>query len=330
MRFYFVLFILLIETLPLWANQIGIQWPGWEILTSEKSSLCKYPLTNMIDGKPDTAWVFSKWGDYKPNGNIEYIKQMKAEFNHGIGTSITVKSGEDTTFICDGIQIINGYAKNSIIYQQNNRITKITLICSGPKIYWSKTYSLKETSKLQNLEIPHLRLKEIQIRFDEIEVGKYDDLCISELILYRDKKTIPWQLTPTVICNKELGCDASPNYILLQGSKKIKNYGDLINFVDIFPQPNNSNRVILFTPSNQLFLFDFKLNKYIWKQSFTGSAEKFGWQSQTCAYLQTYNERKGVHWSNWYILNTTDFSLKKIKAPPEKSRGFMRYVNIGC
>jgi hypothetical protein len=323
-----MVFILLVGTSPLWASRIGIQWPGWEVRTTEKFSLLKYPLTNMLDGKQDTAWVFNKW-DCEPNTDSESIKRMTTKFKHGIGTSITVKTGEDTTVFCDGIGIINGYAKNSTIYQQNNRITKITLNCTGPKTNWSKSYSLKESSEMQNLSIPHLRLNQIQIHFDEVKVGKDDDLCISELVLYRDKKPISWQLTPTVICNKELGCDACPSYVLLCSNKEVILTDDYSSIADVFPQPKNPNRVLLFA-NNQIFLFDFKLNKYVWRQSFAGRAENFGWKTNTCAYLLTYNENKKTHWGNWYMLNTVDFSWKKIKALPKKSRGFMRPVNMGC
>ncbi len=332
MRLCLILSVLLVGTSPLWASEIGIQWPGWEVRTSEKAANKDYPLTNLLDNNPKTAWVFNRFDGYEPSTDVEYVKRMTTEFNHGIKKSITIRKGQDKTFICDGIGIINGYAKNSTIYQQNNRITKISLICSGGKNIWSKTYSLKETLDIQKLSIPHLRLNQIRISFDEVQAGNDDDLCISDLVLYHGKNIIPWLLTPSVICNKELGCDSSPMYMLLHGNKEVIPTIDNPNIYDVFSLPDNPNHVILFTGSNQLSLYDFKSDKYLYRQQFTGWAENFGWQTKTIAILQTYNytNKNKTLRKHWYQLNIVDFSLKAIKAIPEKSRGFMRVVEMGC
>jgi hypothetical protein len=281
----------------------------------------------MLDGNPHTAWVFHKgWRDLPPGESWGYSDTPDASFNHGVGATIYISADQDTAFVCDGIGIINGYAKNGDSYRRNNRITQIALHCFGPNVHWHKSYALRETRALQRIPLPHLRLSYFSFNIDAVQTGMDDDLCISELVLYHGNTPIPWRLTPTVLSTPMMECDGRPTYTLVRGHRVVALNGHPDTTYSGFPQAHTSR--VLLLAKQQLYLYDLRRNVCVWRRAFTGTAERIGWQSPTQALLQTVDARKHIY---WYRLETRYLTWQRRDAPPQKTRGFLNDVtDHGC
>ncbi len=68
----------------------------------------KYGAQNLFDGSPETCWAEGKTGS-------------------GIGQNILVALQE----IPDKIKVVNGYGKSPALFQKNNRINEMALVCYG-------------------------------------------------------------------------------------------------------------------------------------------------------------------------------------------------------
>lgn len=151
------------------------------ILSSEYGEnvvLKKYPVSNLIDGNPSTAWVFEKaYSDFK-------------DFK---GLLICMDSEEEI----DGISIINGYAKSDSLYKQNNTVSNFEIIFPDQSKY---NYSCNETLDFQNFQFSKRKVKWLIIKvISERKGTKYNDLCISEI-------------SPTINNNKVIY--KQPSYII--------------------------------------------------------------------------------------------------------------------
>lgn len=120
----------------------------------------KYPVENIFDNNPNSAWVKGKPGD-------------------GIGEWIEV--GFEPEFTLSQIKIINGYAKSKEIYSANNRVKKVVVNFSNGK---SQEFILLDgTLGFQALKLPKpVKVDSLKITIKDIYQGtKYNDTCISEI-----------------------------------------------------------------------------------------------------------------------------------------------------
>lgn len=322
----FCLFFVVVT--PLWAAMCGITWPEGEVSTSEISSSLQYPIANMLDGNPATAWVYHKaWRDLPPGVIGGYSDNPDAAFKHGVGAFIYVQTNWETPVICDSIGIINGYAKNNDIYQRNNRITQITLIYSGPKGNFEKAYTLRETLEMQRIPLPHFRLRRFFIRITAVKIGKDDDLCISELVLFHGNTPVPWRVTPIVLSTPTLECDGRPTYTLVHGQKEVALSGHKALSYYGFPQLHTSR--VLLLGSQELILYDLRRCLVVWRHTFTGTATQIGWQNTTQALFQTEDRHKRPH---WYRFDARHLTWQRCPAPSKKKKNhFLEDVTThGC
>src|SRR5574340_870869 len=177
-------------------------YPGWQITSSddmwaiERGPVGKqYPLTNLTDGDPRTAWVFEgvKW-DGKPRSDA-YRPITDRPFGHGEGQWVQFTSLAKDAPIIDAVGIINGYAKDAATYRRNNRITQVRLEPDGwyppetgrdatwqPK--WRRVASLREGRGMQIVPIPRTRLRQLTLYVERAAGGPDNDLCISEIQLF--------------------------------------------------------------------------------------------------------------------------------------------------
>jgi hypothetical protein len=147
--------------------------------TLEPQAGNSYEPEKVFDNDYATAWVEGKTGS-------------------GIGEELIIHCAPSIAggkiqgnWLLDGIGIVNGYAKSSSAFQNNNRIKTVTLTIGsfndrGEKVFTEKTYHLDDTMKLQRIDFPHMtEAAEIQLKIAEVWKGKkYDDTCISEIIFY--------------------------------------------------------------------------------------------------------------------------------------------------
>jgi len=137
----------------------------------------KHDPRNVVDNDLDTAWC-------------EGVK------DDGIGQSITFELKDA---IISGIGIINGYTKNGMVYQSNNRIKKIKVIAvqkNGVKREEIVDLPKREFDKLNRKAVapfidwvadygdPYETTRSITLVIQDIYPGsKYHDTCISEVYL---------------------------------------------------------------------------------------------------------------------------------------------------
>jgi hypothetical protein len=132
----------------------------------------RYAVKNIIDERPETAWVEGR----KDSGINEYIN---IHFNTRV--EVEPNNYEEGLLKIKKIGIINGYAKNNTIFKQNNRVKKIRLKGGSH----DQIYTLKDTMDMQYIEFDEPILTSmIKITIFEVYKGsKYDDTCISEILV---------------------------------------------------------------------------------------------------------------------------------------------------
>jgi hypothetical protein len=144
-----------------------ILFPNVIVTTSERSNVRSgYPLFQMIDEDPKTAWVFNP-------------DPLAGEMNEPV--QFEIQCLDDSKI--KTIRIINGYSKSKELYIKNNRITQITIEDKQNNGY---DYDLEETLLFQDIQLPapldYLRLTAKKI----VRGSKYDDTCISEMVLLNE------------------------------------------------------------------------------------------------------------------------------------------------
>ena len=156
-----------------------------KIKVTASSTLGKaYQATNIIDKKLETAWVEGVKGP----GKGEWIKlKLDAE----------KISHSSTPFSISEIGIIPGYAKSRTTWHENNRVKRMLVVIYNPtpvqEIEWfAFRLFLKDDNKLQLFEIPSDYIvcnsdpmtKTVWFKIEDVYPGtKYDDTCISEIVL---------------------------------------------------------------------------------------------------------------------------------------------------
>jgi hypothetical protein len=144
------------------------------------SGQAKYPLSNLTDMNLETAWV-----PLKSVG--EWIEFTFKKPIHGLA----------------GYTLVNGYQKSEETYYQNNRIKKLKIEIKQPGEEWrdedwgleDKVYSLIYFGNLfHNMEYIDFHsaydedypVEKVRFIIEEVYPGtKYNDTCISEIILFK-------------------------------------------------------------------------------------------------------------------------------------------------
>lgn len=180
---------LLINNLPV-TDLLNRIIPTDQFTISASNEQKNYPVSNLCDGDITTAWVSS--------------------IRSGIGEKITIQFKKPTDV--SNLVLINGYHKNEKTYLENNRIRKIDIIAEG-KIYkedgsteenvrnmelsWAANDKylpvsferLKQHPDMSSVKVSYpyesFKATKIELTIREIYRGtKYDDTCISEIILF--------------------------------------------------------------------------------------------------------------------------------------------------
>jgi hypothetical protein len=145
------------------------------VASSEKAG---YPAKAVGDFDPTTAWVAGR--------------------NGGINESLTLQL--TTPEHVDQIGLIPGFAKSKALYYANNRVQEIEVLVNGqhqvtatlPDEYISFGPNTKKGYELIDLGAYTGKAQTITLRVKKIYPGtKYDDTCISEVLLRKRLKTKP-------------------------------------------------------------------------------------------------------------------------------------------
>jgi len=300
MKVWLSVFLLLLCMVAARADRTwaAMQWPGWRIETWEDSISSTYPLTNLIDGNMQTAWVFNKAvlprQDFQPG-----------PFQHGVGRTLRVESEQKLTL--DGIALTNGYTKDAATYRRNNRIRKISINLYDGKSH-TYTFSLRDTLGLQRCPFPKARVSAITITFKQVDAGPDDDLCISELALLSHGTPVPWDLTPFVVTNdaNTACCGGTELRLRTLGGLAVPGPdGKPLDFVAAAPQPGTHN--MLLATSRRLYLFDLARGQYLHQQPLPGELTlepSIGWLDAHTAAVAVAPEYDDWEHQVWYELRT--------------------------
>ncbi len=144
-----------------------------------------YQAMNIIDKKVETAWVEG----VKGSGKGEWVKlKLDAEKISHSSTPFSIRT----------IGIIPGYAKSQKTWYENNRVKKMLVVIYTPASATQENewvalrLFLKDVNKLQLFEIPidyiaynfDPMTKTVWFKIEDVYPGtKYDDTCISEIVL---------------------------------------------------------------------------------------------------------------------------------------------------
>ena len=173
----------------------------------------KYNVKNLYDNKYKTAWAEGKEGlgigeyigiqsqmcNYEQLGqyiNVDDIinnpdavsLQTIADAMKTYGQNSTT-DGKDPVQYVTGVYIVNGYAENLELWQENARIKKLKVYSDNKEI---AILELKDTDKAQLFDIPkitHPINQPLNLKFEILEVypgTKYEDTYLSELVLNTD------------------------------------------------------------------------------------------------------------------------------------------------
>lgn len=153
-----------------------IRWGHWEVTTSEwlfwgRKYGNRYPLTNLFDGNPKTAWVYS---GLPPERRHEYVR-VSSEMRLP-GRTLEFRS--DVPFTLDGLKVMNGYNKSERLYFLNNRAVEIEISNGECELARS---TLPDRPGWITVSFPRTTTNFLRIRFPAETTGPLDDFCLSEL-----------------------------------------------------------------------------------------------------------------------------------------------------
>jgi len=139
----------------------------------------KYHDIKVCDGEKETSWVEGKKGS-------------------GIGEYIIIETRVNEKL--NAIGIMNGYNKNAYLYFANNRIAALKIYINGKYFKRAKLQDYFSTQSDMNprafqyidLSSYKEKIKKIKLVIDKVYKGsKFDDTCISEIVLRKKLKKKP-------------------------------------------------------------------------------------------------------------------------------------------
>lgn len=202
---------------PIWACGSGpthVEWGAWKIETSENlysgRKYNSYPLFNLVDGDPKTAWVFSGTG--KCWDTIKKQVRLKEE------PSFLLILSSKSPIQADELWIRTGFDKSDALWKRNNRVKRMEVTAylqhGKSPTTWKKNVSLTDTRGWHKIALPQGEIQSLTLNLEEFYRGTDNDIALSELALYRNGKKLDWQLPATVLVDdgsQDDGCGLDPN-----------------------------------------------------------------------------------------------------------------------
>jgi hypothetical protein len=171
------------------------EWSGWTVQTGEETWYAKrhssYPIWQMFDRDPKTAWVYSGGflGDSREVGPdyhpIKKLRSMEDRYWLHIGSTKKVQ--------IDEIRLMNGYNKDSFTFGRNAAITKLEIYDSNSPYSEDKpikTVTLPDAMGWHSIKIPRRAYEGLKIVATALRKGTDPDVAISELSLLNKGKDV--------------------------------------------------------------------------------------------------------------------------------------------
>lgn len=202
--------LLVLVSLPALGEGTGtfIAWPEWRIYSTEDTYMGRrhtsFPLTYLVDGDPDTAWVFSGLTD-RPDGQpARYAIALTRDWN---------KKGA----AADSIRIMNGYNKSRELFERNNRITELKLEVNGKLL---KTVRLSDEMGWHTISIPRQVVRSVRMEFTGFVKGRDDDVCVSEIELLDRGRKIDLKMPKAVVYTEGSECGCGQEFCVIDRDGK--------------------------------------------------------------------------------------------------------------
>jgi hypothetical protein len=191
-----------------------IQWPGWEVSSSEDLFMgtrhTSYPLMHLFDGRPETAWVPSGKGTSEV---------------YGRQVLITIRPAKP--IFVDAVRLMNGYNKSEDLFQKNDRAATVTVIVNGgravgyrgvaiPATAFAKTARLKDAMGWHRIALDRRPMSDLTIEVIAVHPGKTHDLCLSEIELWDGDRKIDMALPGVVVYTAGDECGCGTTYALVR------------------------------------------------------------------------------------------------------------------
>ena len=246
--------------------ETGIEFAGWQIKTSENiyagARHTSYPIQNLFDRKPETAWVYS---------GIDYPKPVMKEGLHYPGDYVIDIHPNQPTWM-DELRIMNGYNKSSGSFRENSRAVEIQIFDEEwPVISYGddqtpkykvplRTIKLSDTTGMKSIELPKRKYAHLKIRISKIKRGPTDDLCLSEIqIRAGGEDLIPFPKVFESTQGDECGCGG--NFRLETYDGKVIGETAVENWMDL--GFNRTNQLYAGIDSHKVWVADVKSEKKI-------------------------------------------------------------------
>lgn len=171
-----------------------IWWSGWSVSSSEElwagQTLKGFPLTNLLDGDPRTAWAYGGTGQgWKRAG---WRGQYALEFR---------TNGERSSVAMDSLRILNGYNRRRDLFERNDRVVEMQ-VWINDKL--QKTVRLSDSMSWHNVTFPNQLVRSVGLLFTGIRkgAGPDNDLCVSELAFFNGTRKINMEMPNVVMFYK--------------------------------------------------------------------------------------------------------------------------------
>ncbi|MBA3726462.1 MAG: hypothetical protein H0W86_08420, partial [Armatimonadetes bacterium] len=190
--------------------------PDWTIETSEDLAngtrgKGSYPVWQLVDRDPRTAWV------YRAN---DYPKP-KNEHRQNFAGNYWIKFEPSGSVWLDELRIRPGYQKTPSLWRKNSRPTQIQVFDRLP-MEWNdavkgwflgkpmRTVDLADSMDEKSVRLPKRKYAELYVVFSKIERGAVDDLCISEMMPRAGGKDVIQPLTSFMYSiGSDCGCSGA-------------------------------------------------------------------------------------------------------------------------
>jgi hypothetical protein len=198
-------------------------WGGWTVETAEelwyKPRHSSYPIWNMFDGNPRTAWVYS--GSFGSESGTDELGRPQAV--RSIADRYQVVIYRDRPQVLDSIQLMNGYNKDSGTFKRNARITEVEVTAVNPLFADSKLigrFKLADSMGWHTVKLPRRKYFGLRIVVRSLVKGLEPDVAISEMKLLDRGRNVGPKKPDYVSFTAGSDCGCGTRYQLLDPNRR--------------------------------------------------------------------------------------------------------------
>lgn len=174
-----------------------------------------YPLTNLFDGKPETAWVFKGL----PPRPEDYVRDYSSFWGGRYAVSIEF----DKPARLDGVEIMNGYNKSPEIFYRNDRVGRLKVFEGAVFVNKGRiaAAALEDFMGFRKVAIPQRAYKALTLVFEDLIPGEERDLSITEIRFTFKGKPIDLRMPNDVLATFGSDCGCGTVYSVVDLSGKV-------------------------------------------------------------------------------------------------------------